>query len=364
MSSSGPLAGIRVLEIESIGPGPYASMLLADLGANVLRISRPDAEPSRINPVLDRGRAGSIALDMKSPDGRAKLLELAEKADVMIEGYRPGVMERLGIGPDVCLARNPCLIFGRITGWGQGGPLAHTAGHDINYISLTGALHAVGTADSGPVPPLNLVGDFGGGGMLLALGVLAALLETRLSGKGQIVDAAMVDGASSLMAMMHGFRAMGAWPAPRHGNLLDGSAYFYRCYACKDGRWVAVGAIEPKFRCELFEKLGLADEAKQLLAASPQDRAVTERIDAIFKTRGRDEWAALFEGSDACVTPVLSMEEAPRHAQIHARETLTILEGAAHPIPAPRFSRTSLPPPASARLQKSELLTAWGISPG
>lgn len=347
MSRGGPLAGVKVLEIQSIGPGPFAAMLLADLGADVLRISRPDgASGRRLNPVLDRGRSGRLCLDLKSPAGRDRVLQLLGKADVLIEGYRPGVMERLGLGPEPCLAANPCLIYGRITGWGRHGPLAHTAGHDINYIALSGVLHACG-AESGPQPPLNLVGDFGGGGLLLAFGLVCALLEARQSGRGQVVDSAMLDGANILMSMIHGFRVTGRWPAERAGNIFDGSAYFYTCYTCADGKWVAVGAIEPEFRRQLFDKLGLGSESEDLLRAPDQDPTVRARLAAIFAGKTRAQWQAVFEGNDACVTPVLSLDEAPHHPHNRAWQSLIPLHGQhVQASPAPRFSRTPAPDPS------------------
>ncbi|MDB5971472.1 MAG: CoA transferase [Hydrocarboniphaga sp.] len=348
MIRTGPLAGVRVLEIQGIGPGPFAAMTLADLGANVLRVARPGQTRSKFNPVLDRGRCAQVAVDMKTNAGRERLLDLVGQSEVLIEGYRPGVMERLGLGPDDCLARNPKLIYGRITGWGRSGPLADTAGHDINYIALSGALHACGTAESGPVPPLNLVGDFGGGGLLLALGIACALFESRGSGTGQVVDAAMVDGASMLMSMIYGLRANGRWPAARAGNILDGSAYFYTCYPCADGAWVAVGAIEPDFRIALFEGLGIADEAKALMQARDDDPQIRARIAAIFAGRTREQWQQVFDGSDACVTPVLSIDEAADHPHNIAWGSLRRVAGANHPTPAPRFSRTPPMPPDAA----------------
>ena len=311
---AGPLAGIKIIEIGSIGPGPFAAMMLADLGANVLRIERPTrGDPTQPNPVLGRGRAGVLRLDLKSQDGHAALMQLMRGADALIEGFRPGVMERLGLGPDTCLEQSPKLIYGRITGWGRHGTLADYAGHDINYIALTGALHAFGTAESGPIPPLNLVGDFGGGGMLLALGVVSALLECRVSGRGQVVDAAMIDGTALLMALIYGYRAMGRWNAPRAGNMFDGSAYYYRCYLCADHRWIAVGAIEPQFRRLFLESIGLGADYEKIIQARDDDPVVHERIAAIIRQHDRAHWQQVFEGTDACVTPVLSIDEAPTH---------------------------------------------------
>ncbi len=366
MSAAGPLAGVKVVEIESIGPGPFTAMALADLGANVLRIARPArAGANAHNPVLGRGRAATLTLDLKKADNIARLLGLLDHADVLIEGFRPAVMERLGLGPDACLQRNPRLIYGRVTGWGRTGPLARTAGHDINYIALSGALHACGTAGSGPVPPLNLVGDFGGGGLLLAFGVACALFEARGSGRGQVVDAAMTDGAGMLMSMIYGLRGSGRWPARRAGNLLDGSAYFYTCYECSDGGWVAVGAIETEFRMELLRLLGLVDEVPRILAAADDDPLVRERLAAIFRQRPRDAWRQLFAGTDACVTPVLHMDEATDNEQNAAWGSFTRLDGVTHPNPAPRFDRTPAPLPGSAGYAASRrgMIEAWGLSP-
>jgi alpha-methylacyl-CoA racemase len=359
-NASGPLSGIRVLEIESIGPGPFTGMILADLGANVLRVRRPASVARRVNPVLDRGRAGFVTADLKSEAGREQVLALVEQADALIEGFRPGVMERLGLGPDACLARNARLVYGRVTGWGRSGPLAQAAGHDINYIAISGALHSMGTGESGPVPPLNLLGDYGGGGLLLAFGIVSALLESRRSGKGQVVDAAMVDGAAMLMAPLYGVKAVGGWNANRAGNLLDGSCWYYTVYRCRDG-WVSVGPLEPEFRRILLDKLGLGDEMETLLHAPGQDPALRARLAGIFAVRTRAQWSALFEGTDACVASILSMDEAPLHPQVEARETLRVIEGAIHPAPAPRFSRTPNPEPRPARESRSELLSAWGM---
>jgi alpha-methylacyl-CoA racemase len=357
----GPLAGIRVLEIESIGPGPFASMLLADLGANVLRISRPHATQRRIrNPVLGRGRAGTLHLDLKTPADHDSLLRLVERADALIEGFRPGVMERLRIGPQECLTLNPRLVYGRITGWGRTGPLAKSAGHDINYIALSGALYACGTLESGPVPPLNLVGDFGGGGLLLALGMVSALLEMRTSGRGQVVDTAMVEGAAMLMSMIYGLRATGRWPAARAGNILDGSAYYYRCYRCACGGWMAVGAIELQFRRIFLQKLGLESEIPGILSAGDSNAATHARLEAIFSIHTRKHWEQVFEASDACVSPVLELEEVAAHPQNVASNGFQVLDGAIHPVPAPRFSRTPLPDP---RTQADDVgkLAEWGL---
>jgi alpha-methylacyl-CoA racemase len=353
--TTGPLAGLRVVELAGIGPGPHAAMVLADLGADVVRVERPatggaipGAPPTGDH--LLRGRR-SVALDLKVPAGKERLLTLIERADVVIDVYRPGVAERLGIGPDVCLGRNPRLVYGRMTGWGQDGPLAQTAGHDLNYISITGVLHAIGPRDGKPVVPLNLVGDFGGGSMFLLTGILAALWERDRSGAGQVVDAAMVDGASVLAQMMWAWRASGFWSDERGTNVLDGAAPYYDTYVCADGRHVAVGAIEPQFYAVLLAGLGLADEPG---LPGQNDRAgwpaLRARLAATFLTRTRDEWAAVFDGTDACVTPILTFAEATAHPHVVARGTILTLDGVAQPAPAPRFSRTVPAVPTSPRL--------------
>jgi alpha-methylacyl-CoA racemase len=366
---AGPLEGIRIVELAGIGPGPFCAMMLADLGAEVIRVDRAERAraPRLPGPNLDllnRGRR-SVAVDLKSPAGVEVVLRLVERADALLEGFRPGVMERLGLGPDVCLARNPRLVYGRMTGWGQDGPLAHAAGHDLNYIALTGALHAIGRPDSPPPPPLNLVGDFGGGGLLLAYGIVCALLERTRSGRGQVVDAAMVDGAAALMTIIYGAHAAGWWRDERMANMLDGGAHFYDCYETRDGKYVSIGSIEPQFYAELLEKLGLAAEElpKQM------DRAgwavLKERLAAIFRTRTRDEWCALMEGSDVCFAPVLSLAEAPDHPHLRARGTFVEVEGVRQPGPAPRFSRTPgriERPPAQAGEHTQEALLDWGFA--
>jgi alpha-methylacyl-CoA racemase len=362
--NGGPLTGFKVIEIESIGPGPFAAMMLADLGANVLRIARPSRQTvNNRNPVLCRGRAGTLTLDLKVPADVQRLLGLIGDADAMIEGFRPDVMERLGLGPEECLQRNPQLVYGRVTGWGRSGPLAPTAGHDINYIALTGALHACGTEQSGPVAPLNLVGDFGGGGLMLAFGIVCALLEARNSGRGQVVDAAMTDGAAALMAMIFGLRAQGRWPAARAGNILDGSAYFYTVYACADG-WMAVGAIETEFRLKWLTLLGLGEEAASIMTADANDPEIRGRIAAIFKTRARAEWQHIFDGTDACVSPVLAMDEVLSHEQNAVRTTFSTVDGVLHPNPAPRFSRTPPAPPGSPGTAAAVAahLGQWGLT--
>ena len=358
----GPLAGVRVLEIESIGPGPFAAMMLADLGANVLRIARPVGTGSRIgNPVLERGRAGTLHLDLKVAADRARLVELIGRCDALVEGFRPGVMERLRLGPDECLAANPRLVYGRVTGWGRTGPLASAAGHDINYIALSGALYACGTGASGPVPPLNLVGDFGGGGLLLAFGMVAALFEARGSARGQVVDAAMVEGAGTLMSMIYGLKANGRWPAARAGNILDGSAYFYRCYQCACGGWIAVGAIEIEFRRLFLEKLGLDAELAAILEGGDNNPDTHARIAAIFAAHSRDHWERLFDGSDACVSPVLNLDEVAVHPQNRAAQGFEVLDGAVHPMPVPRFSRTPLAHPRQVAAEAASRCMEWDI---
>ncbi len=361
----GPLAGYRVVELGGIGPGPFAAMLLADMGADVVRVDRPEARTSPVaaTSVLHRSRR-SVALDLKQPAAVDVLLALIDRADVLLEGYRPGVAERLGCGPDMCLERNPKLIYGRMTGWGQDGPLADVAGHDINYIALAGALHTFGRVGDAPVPPLNLVGDFGGGGMLLAFGVVCGLLEASHSGRGQVVDAAMVDGSALQMAMTFGLLASGQWQDQRGVNLLDTGAPFYEVYETSDGKHVAVGALEPQFYRRLVELTGLdrANAPEQLdRAAWP---AMKECFVALFKTKTRAEWCALLEGSDACFAPVLSMREAPDHPHNVHRGTFTRAFDLLQPAPAPRFSRTPgaiSRPPAQPGEHTFEALTDWGV---
>ncbi len=365
----GPLQGIKIIEFAALGPAPMGSMLLADLGAEVLRIERKAGAGSRpgaglFDPALDilnRNRR-VVALDLKQPEAIETVLRLTEGADALIEGFRPGVMERLGLGPEVCLARNPRLVYGRMTGWGQSGTLAHAAGHDINYLSLSGALHAIGEAGRKPVVPLNLVADGGGGAMLLALGVLAGLLEARGSGRGQVVDAAMTDGAALLMSMMYTLKAMGQWQVERGSNLLDGGAHFYDTYPCRDGRWISVGAIEPQFYALLLQKTGISDpdfDAQWDRSRWPRLKA---KLAQVIATRTRDEWCAIFDGTDACVAPVLDMDEAPRHPHNRSRHTFTEVGGVVQPAAAPRFSRTPPAPPTPPRTASDpQVLLDWGF---
>jgi len=367
---AGPLQGIRVVEMVGIGPAPFCGMLLADLGAEVIRVDRPRGRTVAGMDdvkcdVLARGRR-SLAIDLKKPGAAEAVLQLIERADALIEGFRPGVMEQLGLGPDVCLARQPKLVYGRMTGWGQFGPLAKTAGHDINYIALSGALHAIGRPGEAPAVPLNYVGDFGGGAMLLAVGVLAALLEARASGKGQVVDTAMTDGAALLSAMMYGFKAAGMWSNQRGENLLDGGAHFYDVYACADGKYVAVGAIEPQFYAELLSRCGIDDPAFQPQLDARRWPLLKHRLMDVFKTRTRDEWCALLEGTDACFAPVLDWDEAPEHPHNRARETFIRIDGVVQPAPAPRFSRTPTrtpEPPAAPGAHSLAILEDWGVDP-
>jgi alpha-methylacyl-CoA racemase len=366
----GPLSHLTVIELAGIGPGPFACMLLADMGARVIRIDRPPTprkggldDLMRNDGVVDRGRQ-SLALDMKNPRAIEAVLSLVEKADILIEGFRPGVAEKLGLGPARCHARNPKLVYGRMTGWGQTGPLAQAAGHDINYVALSGALHAIGPAAQ-PLPPLNLVGDYGGGGMLLALGVLAAQSQAARSGVGQVVDAAMTDGAALLMAAQYGLMAKGFWHDARERNFLDGAAHFYGTYECSDGKHVAVGAIEPQFYRQLLERCGIDDPHFQRQWDEGEWPALRAKLAQLFRTRTRAQWCELLEGSDACFAPVLSMNEAAGHPHNAARGTFVRDGGVLQPAPAPRFDRTPSALPARAPRPGEhtwELLTAAGYS--
>ncbi len=359
--ASGPLRGLRVVEFRGIGPGPFAAMLLSDMGADVVRIDRPDAGADDPRDATGRGRR-AVRLDLKSPDGAADALDLVAAAEVVIEGFRPGVMERLGLGPEVALARNPALVYGRMTGWGQDGPLARAAGHDITYIAVTGALAAIGPPGGAPVPPLNLVGDYGGGALYLVTGLLAALVEARRSGRGQVVDCAMCDGAASMMALFHTLAAQGQWEEERGRNLLDGGAPFYTTYECSDGRHIAVGPLEAPFYERLRQLAGLTDpdfDERDDRRLWPRLR---EKAAALFRTRSRDEWCALLEGTDACVAPVLTLGEAPSHPHLAARGTYVEVGGVVQPAPAPRFSRTPSAvqgPPPAAPLRPAEVLAGW-----
>jgi alpha-methylacyl-CoA racemase len=362
------LAGLRVIEFAAIGPAPMACMLLADLGAEVVRIDRPT--PSGLglplaprHDVHARNRR-SVVLDLKQPAGRDAALRLLDGADVLVEGFRPGVMDKLGLGPDAVLARQPRLVYGRMTGFGQTGPLAQAAGHDLNYIALTGALHAIGAAGGPPLPPLNLVGDYGGGALFLALGVLAALWERQRSGCGQVVDAAMVDGTAALLGLQHGLAAAGQWRDERGSNLLDGGAPHYACYACADGRWLSLAPLEPRFLAQLLQALELP--ADLVAAAHERSRwpALREALAAKLRTRPRDAWCALLEGTDACVAPVLTLQEAPQHPHARARSAYVAVDGMLQPAPAPRFTRTpaAQPRPAPAEgAHTRELLAAAGL---
>jgi alpha-methylacyl-CoA racemase len=366
---AGPLTGVRVLELAGIGPGPYAAMVLSDMGAEVVRIDRaasvPASPPGRPPvDVLNRGRR-SVAVDLKVPEGVEAVLRLVASADALIEGFRPGVTERLGLGPDVCLERSPRLVYGRMTGWGQDGPYASAAGHDINYIALAGALAHIGRAGAPPTPPLNLVGDFGGGGLLLAFGIACGLFETSRSGQGQVVDAAMIDGAANLMAMFWGFRAMGIWSPERGTNLLDTGAHFYDVYECADGGFVSIGSIEPQFYAELLKRTGLDGDPE---LAGQMDRstwpALKAKLAEVFRSRTRDEWCDEMEATDVCFAPVLSMDEAPAHPHNVARGTFAERDGVVQPAPAPRFSRTAPSlgrPPAFPGQHTDEVLADWGF---
>ena len=367
----GPLQGIRVIELQGIGPGPFCGMMLSDMGAEVIRIDRAGnvsgvASDGPPIDVLARGRS-SIGVDLKNPEGVEVVLRLIETADALIEGFRPGVMERLGLGPDECFARNPRLVFGRMTGWGQEGPYAMAAGHDINYIALAGALEPIGRQGEAPVPPLNLVGDFGGGGMLLAFGVVCAVVEAQRSGKGQVVDAAMVDGAASLMAMFHSMRALGVWNDERGTNLLDTGSHFYDVYECADGRYISIGSIEPQFYSELLRLTGLEQDegfAAQMDRTSWPD--LKERIGAVFMTKTRDDWCEIMEATDVCFAPVLTLAEAPEHPHNQHRGVFTEIAGVTQPNPSPRFSRTKemiQGPPANPGEHTDQVLSSAGYDP-
>ncbi|AOI99899.1 CaiB/BaiF CoA transferase family protein [Burkholderia sp. LA-2-3-30-S1-D2] len=368
-NAKGPLAGIRIVELGGVGPVPFCCMLLSDLGADVIRIDRPPGydggQPGdpRFN-LLNRGRR-SAAFDLKQPEAAGAMLKLVARADVLVEGFRPGVAEKLGLGPDACLAANPALVYGRMTGWGQDGPLAHAPGHDINYISLSGVLHAVGAAGGPPVIPLNLAGDFGGGSLYLALGVVSALLESRRSGKGQVVDAAMVDGSASLMTLFYGMFASGYWKDERGSNRLDSGAPWYNVYETKDGRWVSVGSNEARFWRNTLALLGLSEGDMPDQHDRSRWPEIHAKFAAIFRTRTRDEWCALAEGREVCIAPVMSLAEAPTHPHLRARQTFVERDGVVQPAPAPRFSRTPgaiQSPPARPGEHTDAVLADWGFT--
>lgn len=364
----GPLKGAKMVEIGSIGPGPFCAMMLADMGAEIIRIDRKNKPPisflSEKNEIMNRGRK-SIAIDIKKSEGVETVLQLIEKADALIEGFRPGVMERLGLGPDVCFKKNPKLIYGRMTGWGQTGPLAHAAGHDINYISLSGALHAIGRRGDKPLPPLNLVGDFGGGGMFLAFGIACALFEAQKSGQGQVVDAGMVDGSAVLMSHTYSFLAGGFWEDKCGVNILDTGAYFYETYETADNKWISIGSIEPKFYALLLQKAEINDSDFNEQMDQQKWPELKEKIAKVFKSKTRDEWCEIMEGTDVCFAPVLSMTEAKNHPHNVARKTFVEIDGVTQAAPAPRFSRTKAeiqsPPPKHGEHTESAL-SEWGIS--
>jgi alpha-methylacyl-CoA racemase len=368
---SGPLTGLRIIELAGLGPAPFAGMMLADAGADIVRIDRaeratyPPVETPHVD-LMNRGRR-SVAVDLKHPDGVELVLRLAGEAEGLMEGFRPGVAERLGLGPDVCLARNPALVYGRMTGWGQDGPMALAAGHDVDYIALAGALEPIGRAGERPLPPLNLIGDFGGGGMLLAFGMVSAILSAQRTGEGQVVDAAMVDGAAALMTMTYTLRAAGIWRDERGTNLLDTGAHFYEVYETSDGGFVGVGAIEPQFYAELIDGLGLAGEELPGQMDRQAWPAMKERFAAVFATRTRDEWESVFEGTDACVAPVLSPAEAPSHPHNVHRGTFTDVAGVVQPAPAPHFQGTPgaiRRPPPNPGQHADEALADWGLDDG
>ena len=359
----GPLTGLKIVEFAGIGPGPFCGMLLSDLGADVIRIDRHGGRGGAPTDITSRGRR-SVALDLKDPAAIETCLKLMEKADEVFEGFRPGVMERLGLGPEVALKRNPKLVFGRMTGWGQTGPYSTAAGHDMNYIAITGALHAIGTTDK-PVPPLNLVGDFGGGALYLAFGLLAGVIQARETGKGQVIDCAMSDGAASLMAMFYGFKASGGWKEERRSNLLDGGAHFYDTYQCADGKWISIGSIEPQFYALLLEKTGIKDPdfaAQMDRAAWPKLR---EKLAAVIATKSQADWCQIMDATDVCFAPVLDLDEAPKHPHNAARQTFVQVSGVTQPAPAPRFSATpgaiQGPPPAIGA-HNAEALADWGVA--
>ncbi|MDO8798722.1 CaiB/BaiF CoA-transferase family protein [Phenylobacterium sp.] len=359
----GPLTGLKIIEFAGIGPGPFCGMLLSDLGADVVRIDRKGSGGASPANVSARGRR-SVGLDLKNPQAIETCLKLMEGADAVFEGFRPGVMERLGLGPEVALKRNPKLVYGRMTGWGQTGPYANAAGHDMNYIAISGALHAIGTKDK-PVPPLNLVGDFGGGALYLAFGLMAGIISARETGTGQVIDAAMSDGAASLMAMFYGMKASGIWSNDRRANMLDGGAHFYDTYQCSDGKWISIGSIEPQFYALLLEKTGITDPAFAAQMNRGEWDSLRDKLAEVIGKKTQDEWSAIMGGTDVCFAPVLDLDEAPRHAHNVARQTFVEVAGVTQPAPAPRFSATpgaiQGPPPAIGA-HDTEALTDWGFS--
>ena len=360
--ASGPLSGVRIIEFLGIGPGPYACMLLSDMGADVVTLARQGQWQNDNRQFVNRGRT-VVELDLKDPKQIEQAVELLGNADALIEGFRPGVMERLGLGPDVVLKRNPRLVYGRMTGWGQEGPLAQAAGHDINYIAITGALDSFRAPDGALVSPLNLVGDYGGGAMFLVVGVLAGIIEARSSGKGQVVDAAMCDGVSSMLTMFHALKATGRWTDQAGTNLLDGGAHFYRPYRCKDGKYFSLGAIEPQFYAELRKLAGLEDEAFNPQMSRDKWPELRAKMEAIFLTKTCAEWTKILEGSDACAAPVVGLFEAPKHPHLAARKTFVDYEGGVQPAPAPRFSRTVSAIQHSAAVSPvsaADVLSRWG----
>ncbi|MED5385170.1 MAG: CaiB/BaiF CoA-transferase family protein [Pseudomonadota bacterium] len=361
----GPLTGIKVIEMAAIGPVPFCAMMLSDMGAEVIRIDRLSQKGSGSSAnVLYRGRK-SVAFDLKNSIALDSTLRLSDQADVILEGFRPGVMERLGLGPEVCLERNPKLIYGRMTGWGQSGPLSHAAGHDINYISIAGALGSMGYADRPPAPPLNLIGDFGGGAMYLLAGILAAIVERNSSGKGQVVDAAMTDGTASLLSPFYGLMAMGMWSTERYSNRLDGGAFYYGSYECSDGKYISLGSLEPQFYALLLEKCGITDETFKEQSDQEAWPIKREKMEALFKTKTQQEWCGILEGTDVCFAPVLNLKEAPDHPHNKTRQTFVKVQGVTQPAPAPRFSRTQgkiQSPAALTGENTEEVLSDWGFS--
>ena len=359
----GPLTGLKIIEFAGIGPGPFCGMLLSDLGADVVRIDRKGTGGASPANVSARGRR-SVGLDLKSPQAIETCLKLMEGADAVFEGFRPGVMERLGLGPDVALKRNPKLVYGRMTGWGQTGPYAQAAGHDMNYIAISGALHAIGTKDK-PVPPLNLVGDMGSGALYLAFGLMAGIISARETGKGQVIDCAMSDGSASLMAMFYGMKASGMWTNDRRANMLDGGAHFYDTYQCSDGKWISIGSIEPQFYALLLEKTGITDPAFAGQMKRGEWDSLRAKLAEVIAKKTQDEWTAIMGGTDVCFAPVLDLDEAPKHPHNVARQTFVEVAGVIQPAPAPRFSATpgaiQGPPPAIGA-HDTEALTDWGFS--